>query len=137
MSELPAVASNVAFNSTVSLHNDRSSQNLYLHTYFAHHGSDLPLHFISICNRDLVTTGFGGMKPSRHTCRCQCPSRKQTYISEVFGDSSFWKTSLHHHCRRSLNKICALPSALPNFHLSRPSPELDRSLLLPCSTLQS
>lgn len=62
---------------------------------------------------------------------------KQTYISEVFGDSSLWKTSLHHHCRGSLNKICALPSALPNFHLGRPGPELDRSLLLLCSTLQS
>src|SRR5271155_1061512 len=58
---------------------------------------------------------------------------KQTCISEVFGDSSLWKTSLHHHCRGSLNKICALPSALPNFHLGCPGPELDRSFLLPCS----
>jgi hypothetical protein len=56
---------------------DRSFQNLHFHTYITHRGSDLPLHFISVCNRDLVTTGFGGMKPSRHTCRCQCPSRNR------------------------------------------------------------
>src|ERR1700734_3258912 len=56
---------------------DCHARNFCLHTYFAHRGSDLPLHFISVCNRDLVTTGFGGMKPSRHTCRCQCPSRNR------------------------------------------------------------
>jgi len=79
------------------------------------------LHFVSICARDLAMIEFVGMKPSRHPCRYQCLLNSRASLRTLGG--LIRETSPRHHCRGSLNHICAffLPFPISIFAILAPS----------------